>query len=263
MNARVKIGLIIGLHIMSLLIIELIWMNGIREQRVLKSKVLKIQIIKPSVENQLISEQDIKELISVFYKKDWRKMPVFALRATELEHFLEMQPTVHHAEVYIDAMENLHVDMYQRDPLLRIVEAQGAQYYIDVEGRKIPNSNRYSARVPVVTGIQNPMQGIDIAEKANFAYRAVFNIGTEINADPFIKSLIEQIDVLPNAEFVLVPKIGNEKILVGGNENISEKLNKLKFFYQEGLRYEGWNVYQTIDLKNKDQVVCRKNQTES
>ena len=81
-------------------------------------------------------------------------MPVFALRATELEHFLELQPTVHHAEVYIDAMENLHVDMYQRDPLLRIVEAQGAQYYIDVEGRKIPNSNRYSARVPVVTGIQ-------------------------------------------------------------------------------------------------------------
>ncbi len=75
--------------------------------------------------------------------------------------------------------------------------------------------------------------------------------------------MIEQIDVLPNAEFVLVPKIGNEKILVGGNENISEKLNKLKFFYQEGLRYEGWNVYQTIDLKNKDQVVCRKNQTES
>ena len=57
--------------------------------------------------------------------------------------------------------------------------------------------------------------------------------------------------------------LGNEKILVGGNENISEKLNKLKFFYQEGLRYEGWNVYQTIDLKNKDQVVCRKNQTES
>jgi len=50
---------------------------------------------------------------------------------------------------------------------------------------------------------------------------------------------------------------------IGSNENISEKLNKLKFFYQEGLRYEGWNVYQTIDLKNKDQVVCRKNQTES
>jgi len=41
-------------------------------------------------------------------------------------------------------------------------------------------------------------------------------------------------------------------------DKVKEKLEKLSFFYSQGLPYQGWNVYETIDLKNDNQVVCKK-----
>jgi cell division protein FtsQ len=262
MNTKLKVGLVIGLYILTMLAVVFVWLNSIREQRIQKSGQLKILIIKPSGENQLLEEKDVRQAVASFYKKDWRKIPIYALRTSDLERYLESQAVIHHAEVFIDSKKNLHVEMYQRDPLMRVADILGNQFYIDVEGKRIPNSRNYSARVPVVTGISHPFKGHDIWQKENVEYRTVYQLAKEIVKEPFIRSLVEQIDFLPSGELVLVPKIGNEKIHFGGIDNINEKLEKLKFFYQEGLRYEGWNVYQTIDLKNKDQVVCRKNSSE-
>ncbi|MBK6352226.1 MAG: hypothetical protein IPF46_02235 [Saprospiraceae bacterium] len=262
MNTKVKVGLVIGLYIITMLAVVVVWMSSIREQRIQKSGQLKIQIVKPSEENKLLEEKDVRMAVASFYKKDWRKIPIYALRTADLERYLESQAVIHHAEVFIDSKKNLHIEMYQRDPLMRVADVLGNQFYIDVEGKRIPNSRNYSARVPVVTGILQPFKGHDIWQEENFEYRAVYQLAKEIVKEPFIRSLIEQIDFLPSGELVLVPKIGNEKIQFGNADNINEKLEKLKFFYQEGLRYEGWNVYQTIDLKNKDQVVCRKNTSE-
>jgi cell division protein FtsQ len=35
-------------------------------------------------------------------------------------------------------------------------------------------------------------------------------------------------------------------------------LNRLKIFYKEGMPYEGWRKYETINLKYSGQVVCKR-----
>jgi cell division protein FtsQ len=70
--------------------------------------------------------------------------------------------------------------------------------------------------------------------------------------------LIEQIYVSNTGEFTLIPKVGDQKILFGNYTNVKDKLENLKIFYQEGMPYEGWQKYRTINLKYKGQVVCER-----
>jgi cell division protein FtsQ len=242
-----------------MLFVAALWLNSIRLQRIQQSGQLKIQILKPKPENVLIDQKEIKENVLRYLKKDLRKIKSHALNLYGLEAKLESLPVVHHAEVYLDANQNLHIDVYQRDPLVRILEAQGDSYYLDAEGNKIPGSSRYSARVPVATGLSGQI-GKNSSIKGNQSeLKNIFYLAQEIARDTFAQALVEQIDVQPSGDVVLIPKIGSEKIMFGKVEDVNEKLQKLHFFYQEGLRYEGWNVYQTIDLQNKDQVVCKRN----
>jgi cell division protein FtsQ len=53
--------------------------------------------------------------------------------------------------------------------------------------------------------------------------------------------------------------VGDMKIIFGTTEDMKEKFSNLKVFYQEGLNSTGnWKLYQAINLKYKNQVVCTK-----
>jgi cell division protein FtsQ len=45
--------------------------------------------------------------------------------------------------------------------------------------------------------------------------------------------------------------------VIGDTNNIPEKFEKLTDFYVDGLNHVGWNKYQIIDLKYKNQIVCK------
>ena len=62
-------------------------------------------------------------------------------------------------------------------------------------------------------------------------------------------------------EMELVPRVGNHTILFGDEKEMDEKFSKLFLFYKEGLSKQGWNKYNVINLKYKDQVVCTKKTT--
>jgi len=46
-------------------------------------------------------------------------------------------------------------------------------------------------------------------------------------------------------------------ILFGPMDEIEEKFKKLKLFYKEVLPKKGWNTYSSINLKYKNQIVCK------
>jgi cell division protein FtsQ len=263
MNKNVKGLIIISVHLLILMGVGMAWMWSIREQRVSKSNKVQVNILRSNNENILITEQELLTHISQILKKDFRKVRVSSLNLKNIESVAKSLPVIASAEVFIDANNALNVQAIQRDPLFRIVDHNGEQFYIDSEGNKIPYSKNYSARVPVVTGNIPSLAGNTIWRKENQIFHSIFGIVKSINDDPFTKSLIEQINIDDLGQYSLVPKVGNEKIVIGKLNNLQDKLSRLKFFYQEGLRYEGWNVYETIDLKNDNQVVCKKYESET
>ena len=121
----------------------------------------------------------------------------------------------------------------------------------------MPASAEYASRVPVVSGNITD-NGKDIGEPALPTLKNVFTLAQHIENNQFLKSLIEQIYVAPNGDYVLIPKVGNHDIVFGSIDDMDEKFNNLYLFYQEALPNVGWNKYKTINLKFKGQIVATK-----
>ena len=88
--------------------------------------------------------------------------------------------------------------------------------------------------------------------------KKMFELTEYIRGDEFLSPMIEQIYVSQNEEFILIPKVGRQKIIFGKYIDIEDKFNRLKLFYQEGMSREGWQKYKTINLKYRKQVVCER-----
>ena len=87
--------------------------------------------------------------------------------------------------------------------------------------------------------------------------KKVYTLSTYVQENEFMEALTEQIFVDDNSDLVIIPKIKNQRIVIGDTTLIPEKFEKLILFYQEGLNHIGWEKYHTINLKYKNQIVCK------
>jgi cell division protein FtsQ len=73
-----------------------------------------------------------------------------------------------------------------------------------------------------------------------------------------MQSLIGQIHLKKDGDFVLIPIVGGQEIIFGTantDKEVNEKFRKLKIFYKEAIPYEGWDKYTEINLKYDRQIV--------
>lgn len=179
------------------------------------------------------------------------------LDCNRVEAFLETDPFIKDANVYLDINNSVRVDIEQREPVLRVMDHQGGNYYLDQTGAKIPVSRNYTARVMVCTG-NIPAYSTDFQEKKRHLLKDLMTLNQRIADDDVFANFFQQIHVTNKDEFVLTPLVGDQTIMLGSLTNIEDKLERLKIFYKEGMPYAGWQIYQRLDLRFKDQVVAVK-----
>jgi cell division protein FtsQ len=206
----------------------------------------------------LITEDEIEKMFNNFIKVRENSTKIGDVPLNEVREYFINEPLIKRADVYIDIHQNLHIDIVQRVPFLRILTHGGKSFLMDQEGFAFPVSKNYSPRLLVVTGfLPGYQEGLSLAEHNQ--YKEVIEISQIIHEDEFWKSTIEQIHIDEFGEFVLVPKIGARKIEFGGQSNAREKLEKLKIFYREVLPELGWDTYHSLNIKFNKQVIGIKN----
>ncbi|MDP4272466.1 MAG: hypothetical protein Q8909_20450, partial [Bacteroidota bacterium] len=108
---------------------------------------------------------------------------------------------------------------------------------------------KYSARLPIASGfIQKKLAETDLFRFALF-----------LRGNPFWNAQIQQIDVQQNQEVILIPTVGDQKILLGRLTDFEAKMDNLFALYKQGLNHFGWNKYKTINLRYDRQVICTPN----
>lgn len=196
--------------------------------------------------------------------------PKATVNVSEIEHVLNSHPAISNAEVSMGINGLVKVDVKQRNPIIRIINADGDSYYLDEEGTLMPLSDKYTMKVLVANG--NLLEsyskrymysidkiGTDSLLKATSMLDELYAMAVFIHADPFWKSQVQQIYVNSEKDMEIVPMVGNQKIIFGDTTAMEEKFKKLLTFYQEGLNTTGWwDKYSTINLKFKNQIVCTK-----
>jgi cell division protein FtsQ len=243
--------------LMFLFIVGMIWFIARNRKANTFAEGMQVNVAELPSGDKLISDRDVRAALLTAFGADLENSELANLEVERMERVLESDPFVKNADVYIDQNNQLHINIDQREPLLRILDNNGNNYYLDAVGKKMPPSKNFAARVIVATGNVSPYTP-EFLGKRKSSLKDLFNLTKTLLEDEFLKSFIQQIHINNAGEFILVPLIGDQKIVLGSARKVEDKLSRLKIFYLQGMPYEGWRKYETINLKYSGQVVCKR-----
>jgi cell division protein FtsQ len=178
--------------------------------------------------NFFIDEKDVLQVLNTLSggNPSGKACNSFHLGQMELE--LRKNIWIASAQLFFDNNAVLVVDIEEREPIARIFTNTGITFYIDKDLMRLPLSEKFSANLPVFTGF--PADQVILTMADSILLKDVCSLSLAIQKDTFCNALIDQIDITANRNFELIPKIGNQIILLGDASNMEEKLLKLRIF---------------------------------
>lgn len=170
-----------------------------------------------------------------------------ALDLRSMEHRLQENPMVRVAEVFVSVDGSLGARVELRKPIGRIAAGgTGADYYLDADGKKMPLSTIYSARVPIITGIS----------KTNFSELTPLLL--KIRDDDFMNSSVVGLNQNAKGEVELVLRKNELKVFFGKPVDIEKKFQNFKAFYKKTKQDSTLYGYEKVNLKFESQVIATK-----
>ena len=253
----------------GLCVVVLVFMTqNAQSLKVLEKPVVRVHV---NGENEFITSEEV--LIELNHEAlIWEGQTRGELDVDKIEAHLSKISQVKDVKVYSLLGGNWEIDIEIRKPIARIYNKFGGSYYLDSEGVTMEVSRRHAARVLVITGeIPDRIESVSVDDiinndslKSIRKLDDIYRISSYVCDDPLFRSLIGQIHLKKNGDFVLVPLVGDQKIIFGSaysDKEVSEKFKKLRIFYKEAMPYAGWDTYKEISLKYEDQIVCKKKET--
>ena len=109
----------------------------------------------------------------------------------KLEKSVNNNDFVQKSEVFVSVDGVLKAEVKQKTPVGRVVSETGS-FYLDYEGNRMPLSENYSARVPLVSGKIDAVENEKLSEVLKMIYE-----------DDFLKKNIIGVQVVPNGNLIM------------------------------------------------------------
>jgi cell division protein FtsQ len=203
--------------------------------------------------NYFIDKNEVLKILEKANGKKLDKSAMSSLDLTVMENQLGKSEWIKKAELFFDNNKVLQVKITEREPIARLFTVSGASFYIDSTLKRLPLSDKFSARLPVFTGFPTEVR---VLKKSDSTLLEQVKILSEyINAHPFWMAQIDQVDISSRGDFDLIPKLGNQVIRFGDATDYEQKFNKLLAFYKKVETKVGWNKYSVLDIRYKNQVI--------
>lgn len=178
-----------------------------------------------------------------------------------LESKLKANPFIEFAKVYTDMDGVINVEISQRQPILRVMNRFDQDFYVDQHGLKIPLSANFTARVLVANGYIDEAFANNVDSLHTPIAMELYKAADFIRKDSLWDAQIGQLYVNKDHEIELIPRVGNNRILIGHTDSLESKFHNLLVFYKKALPLVGWDAYKVINVKYANQVVGVRNVT--
>ncbi len=215
---------------------------------------VKTEISISGVQNNFfIDKNDVLEILKRTNGGKLENKPIQQIDLASMENALRKDQWIRKAELFFDNNDVLHVKISEREPIARIFTSSGSSFYMDSSLKRLPLSDKFSARLPVFTNF--PADVIVLSKKDSNLLRQIKTLSEFIEADAFWMAQIDQLDITSTGTFALIPKVGNQVIDFGNTDDYRQKFRNLLTFYKQIEVKSGWNMYSVIDVKYKGQVI--------
>lgn len=185
------------------------------------------------------------------------------INTNRIEKRLRANPYIEYAKVFADMDGILHIEVKQRQPVLRVINASNQDFYIDNNGNKMPVSSNFTANVLVATGNIQEVFGGRVDTLRTQLAKDLYKTALYIKQDTLWDAQIEQVYVDDKNDIQLIPRVGNQHIVLGTADSLEVKMKNLLVFYKKAMPQVGWDTYKTISVKYSNQIVCEKAKVDS
>ena len=193
-----------------------------------------------------LTEAEVKHmLVTTHVSPIGQAMAYVNLR--QLEESLEQAELIERAECYKAQDSVVSINIRQRIPVVRVINTQGEDYYVDTHGKPMPRTG-YACHLIVATG----------SISKQYAEKVLAPLANIFLNDPFWKNEVVQLNILPDGSVELIPRVGDHVVYLGQPTGVTKKLERLRKFYRYGLNVAGWNKYSRISVEFDNQIVCKK-----
>lgn len=161
----------------------------------------------------------------------------------EVENRLKNNAMIRNAEVFITVDGILKAEIEQRKPLARILGSP--DHYLDQDGKKMPLSDVYTERVPIISGTFSDSL-------------ALTRLLSRIDSDDFLRLNVIGLNIHGDNMVEILLRDNGMHVRFGKPEHIDLKFRNFKTFYKKVQRDTLANKYQHVDLRFGNQVVATK-----
>ena len=205
-----------------------------------------VVIVKDSTAHKFVRAAEVQNILNrehlKIVGKRLRDIDYASIEAAAVSHNL-----IRRAECFSSPSGLVYVNVWQQEPVLRIMNGVGG-FYLNREGKRTSLSSYSAADVIVANGYIKDQRTVNLLYKTALL----------LNKDPFWDAQIEQIYIEPDGEWIFIPRVGDYEVILGSPANMEGKLKRLRIFYRDGLSKVGWERYSKINLKFENQIVCTK-----
>ena len=217
-------------------------------------------IVTDSLQRNFVGREDIELWLDTEYRA-YAGLPLDSVDLTRIESIVTGHSAVKHCEAWITDDGILHIQLSQREPLVRFDDG-GAGFYADSEGFIFPLQERGGASVPVVDG-KLPFRVPDgyKGQLSNPAHKEwmdrILSFVSSLKGTVWEKN-IRRITASGDGDLVLQPLEGKERFLFGQPVRVEEKLYLMGRYYDTVVPSRNPGYYGTVDLRYAGQLICRK-----
>jgi cell division protein FtsQ len=228
-----------------LMIALVIFLYSFTSDRNLHRKLIKSEVVFVGNNNNFVDAKTVNKLL-IENKSDVKTIEKMEVDLDKLEKSINKQEMIQKSEVFLSVDGVLKAIVVQKTPVARVFNEEGS-FYIDYEGNKMPLSDHFTARVPLISG------EITTKNKERLA-----DILKQIYEDDFLKKNIIGIQIEPNDDLIMTNRNFNYQIEFGKMINEERKFKNYKAFFQKAVLDSTLTKYKNINLKFTQQVVCTK-----
>jgi cell division protein FtsQ len=240
----------------TLLLVVLLGSIGFVEKQYDKKTCTSIEVsINNQFENYFINEGDIIEIITDKGENRIVGESLDELNLKLIEQELYVNKFIKKAEVYKDLKGRLMINIDQSRPIARLMSSKMSDRYISNKGEVLPLSKRYTARVILIDGAYADNAKLYDLKDSEFGSQ-LMQLLQFIEKDKFWKAQIAQMNIDKKGNIKMFTQVSKQVVEFGKPLDIEEKFRNLKIFYKEILPSKGWNSYESVSVKFKNQIVC-------
>lgn len=214
----------------------------------------QVRIVLAEQEDNLFL--DVEQVKDVLHVESYiLGVPMDQLRLTELENEMINTGFVQHANAAAAANGVLDLRLKLRRPIARVKPNRGKEFYIDTEGRKMPLSRMFTARVPLLHGpfVEWASQADTIQDST---LRSIVPVLQFVHRSAFWQAQVSELVADGSGQLTMYPQLGDTKVLLGTATEGELKLKRLMAFYKKVMNVKGWNQYRSVDLRFGNQIVA-------